>query len=370
MRVLYLSAWYPTERDQMAGLFVRKHKEAVERQGADVRVAYNEEKNAFRSLMMLWREVKQWMKEGWVPDVVQVNVLSKHALIAYWLKQRYNVPYIIVEHWSGYLPQNFSIRGGWHLNLMKILAREAYCILPVSLNLQSAMKKCGIQNARWERIHNVVDDFFYRRSTDGRPTVDRQSTETSPRDITEKRLRNERCHLLHVSCFDEKAKNVKGLLRAVREVAERRQDFTLTLVGNGADWVADRAYAESLHFPDGMLIWTGEQTPQEVCQWMQQSDVFVLFSNYENAPVVLSESLAAGCPVIATSVGGIPEIINNQCGVLVTPRDEKALAREINRMLDHFNDYDKHTIRSLGVQYDYQSVGEKLYAIYKQAVGE
>ena len=42
MRVLYLSAWYPTERDAMAGLFVQKHAEAVKAQGADVRVLYSE----------------------------------------------------------------------------------------------------------------------------------------------------------------------------------------------------------------------------------------------------------------------------------------------------------------------------------------
>ena len=42
MKVLFLSAWYPTERDAMAGLFVQKHAEAVAQQGHDVRVLYSE----------------------------------------------------------------------------------------------------------------------------------------------------------------------------------------------------------------------------------------------------------------------------------------------------------------------------------------
>lgn len=360
MRVLYLSAWYPTERDQMSGLFVRKHKEAVERQGVDVRVAYNEEKSAFRSLMMLWRQVKNWRKEGWIPDVVQVNVLNKNALIAYWLKKRYNIPYIIVEHWSGYLPQNFSIRGGWHLKLMKTLAREASCILPVSQRLKCAIMDCGIDNDSWQVIQNVVDDFFYAQKSPKEQSILYEQAalqSTSPNSV-------DKIRLLHVSCFDEKAKNVKGLLRAVRKVAETRQDFVLTLVGTGVDWADDKAYAESLLFPNGMLIWTGEQTPHEVCRWMQQSDAFLLFSRYENAPVVLSECLAVGLPIVTSRVGGIPEMVNDTCAIQVDSENEAALADSIIRMLDHYQEYQRDAIRELGKKYALDMVGRQLMNVY------
>lgn len=345
MKVLFFSAWYPTEHDQMSGLFVQKHKEAVERQGADVRVAYNEEKSAFRSLMRLWREVKQWMKEGWIPDLVQVNVLNKNVLIAYWLKKRYNIPYIIVEHWSGYLPQNFSIRGGWHLKLMQTMAREASYILPVSQRLKCAMMDCGIKNDFWLVIQNVVDDFFYAQE----------------KKVSDS---NRKIKLLHVSCFDEKAKNIKGLLRAVRNVANMRQDFTLTLVGTGADWSDDKAYAESLHFPEGMLIWTGEQKPEEVCHWMQNSDFFVLFSKYENAPVVLSECLAVGLPIVTSCVGGIPEMVNDSCAIQVMSEDEVSLAASIDYMLDHYQEFRQDTIRESGTKYRLDVVGHQLMNVY------
>ncbi len=351
MKVLYLSAWYPTERDAMAGLFVKKHAEAVMQQGADVRVLYTEEKGLrwYKEMWRLWRELK---REWGVPDVVQMNVLDKNGLLALWLKWRYKIPYIIVEHWSGYLPANFSFKGGWQGKIKKIVARHAACILPVSHMLEQAMKACGIENNNWQTIHNVVDDFFYEP--------------TNPIQVLGKE--EGKIRLLHVSCFDEKAKNIQGMLRAVRKVADERHDFELVVVGTGADYQEDIAYAKALNFPEGMLHFTGEQTPLEVAQWMQTSDAFVMFSRYENAPVVLSECLAIGIPIITSNAGGIPEMVNTDCGILVDSEDEEALTAAIKRMTENHDAYSAEVIRQYGKQYSYQLVGEKLMSIYRKAI--
>ena len=342
MKILYLSAWYPTPRDAMAGLFVQKHAEAVAQQGNDVRVLFSE-KTGFSWVCDIYRAWRKLQQEWGRPDVVQMNVLDKNGLLALWLKKRYHIPYIVVEHWSGYLPANFAFRGGWHGWLMKKIAKHASCILPVSQMLEDAMKRCGIKNECWQRIHNVVDDFFYQP--------------ISPITISPK---GEKFRLLHVSCFDEKAKNIQGMLRAVRKVAEERQDFELVLVGTGVDFEQDIAYAQTLDFPQDMLTFTGEQTPHEVAQWMQQSDCFLFFSRYENAPVVLSECLAVGLPIISSNAGGIPEMINHECGILVPSEDEDALAKALLHMLDRTTIYDIATIRSYGKQYTYASIGRQL----------
>ena len=78
MKVLYLSAWYPSSEDAMSGLFVQKHMHAVARQGADVRVIYSSARG-----LRWWREIlHQWLelKRTWgLPDVVQMNVLDKNG---------------------------------------------------------------------------------------------------------------------------------------------------------------------------------------------------------------------------------------------------------------------------------------------------
>ena len=352
MKVMYLSAWYPTTRDAMAGLFVQKHAEAVAEQGCDVRVLYSE-KMGFAWAQDIYKQWRQLQTEWGRPDIVQMNVLDKNGLLALWLKWRYRIPYIIIEHWSGYLPVNFSFRGGWHAWLMRHIAKRASCILPVSQMLEDAMKACGIENEDWQRIHNVVDDFFYHP--------------IAPLTVAPKASK---FRFLHVSCFDEKAKNVQGLLRAVKRVADQRQDFELILVGTGADHEQAIAYAQQLQFPCNILTFTGEQTPHEVAQWMQQSDCFVLFSNYENAPVVLSECLAIGLPIISSNAGGIPEMVNPECGVLLPPQDEEALAHAMLQMLNGEVTYHKDAIRKHANKYTFHHVGAQLAELYRQIVHE
>ena len=345
MKVLFLSAWYPTKRDAMAGLFVQKHAQAVAQQGADVRVIYSEARGVhwWRDMRRQWRSLR---REWGMPNLVQMNVLDKNGIFAQWLYHRYHIPYVIIEHWSGYLPANFSFRGGWHGRIMRHIAKQAACILPVSQMLEDAMKQCGIQNTHWQRIHNVVDDFFYDTKKD------------QPKAIGQK------IRLLHVSCFDEKAKNIQGMLRAVRQLATYRQDFELIIVGTGIDYQQDKNYAHELHFPDGILHFTGEQTPQQVAQWMQDSDCFLFFSRYENAPVVLSECLAVGLPIISSNAGGIPEMVNNECGILVPSENEDALMQAMMHTMDHLADYPASTIRPYGQKYTYDNVGAQLYQLY------
>ena len=89
-----------------------------------------------------------------------------------------------------------------------------------------------------------------------------------------------------------------------------------------------------------------------------------MFSNYDNVPVVISESLAVGKPVVATRVGGIPEMINVSNGILVDVGNETELSEKMNFMLDNFKNYDFETIKNEAEKYSYESVGKKLFEIY------
>lgn len=349
MKVLFLSAWYPTEQDAMAGLFVQKHAEAVVRQGADVQVLYST-RTGIEWMLDMYQRWKKLKKEWGKPDIVQMNVLDKNGLIALWLKWRYRIPYIVVEHWSGYLPENFAFRKGWHGWFIRKVAKQASCILPVSKMLEDAMKRCGIQNEIWQRIHNVVDDFFYKPIT--------------PLTIPSKP--ENKFRLLHVSCFDENAKNIQGMLRAVRKVANQRQDFEFIIVGTGIDFERDFKYAQSLDFPEGILHFTGEQSPYEVAQWMQQSDCFILFSNYETYAVVLAEAIAVGLPSIRTSTSGIASEISIESGMTIAPQDENALSNAIEHFLDNSSNYSSKSIRSYGKEYESDNIGKSLIKLYEE----
>ena len=279
----------------MSGLFVQKHVEAVRALGCDVRVICSS------GWIDMWRQWKALQREGWRPDVVQLNVIQKQGLLAMWLKRRFHIPYIIVEHWSGYLPQNgqFLRMSRLTQKLYRRIAKNAEYVLTVSLPLQRAMQACGIAAREWGTIDNVVDDFFFDPSTS--------------RDLE---VSTSRKTLLHVSCFDEKAKNVKGLLCAAKMLSMNRQDWRLVLVGTGVDYDDVRAFAQSLDMPEGLLEWTGELTPEQVAQRMHNADALVLSSRYETYGVVLAEAAAAGLPILSTPVG-----IAEETGALIVPQE-------------------------------------------------
>ena len=75
--------------------------------------------------------------------------------------------------------------------------------------------------------------------------------------------------------------------------------------------------------------------PHEIARWLAASNVFCLPSYSEGCPNVVIEALSCGVPVVASNVGGIPELLNSRCGILVPPGDAQQLARGLSRALDH-----------------------------------
>lgn len=336
MKVLYLTPWYPSAKDQMAGLFVQKHVESIQAQGVDVRVIHSQ---GWRDLWQQWKQLKR----TWgLPDLVQLNVIQKQGLLALWLKMRYKIPFLIVEHWSGYLPESgqFMQQSTAKRRLARSIAEHASCILTVSQTLENAMKQCGIQASHWGHINNIVDEFFYQGTRNKK-----QGART----------------LLHVSCFDERAKNTTALLQGFSVLCQQRTDIHLVMVGTGVDWLAAQRVANDLHIPSERITWTGEQTPQQVCDWMQKADAFVLTSRYETAGVVLSEAAAVGIPILSTPVGIAPQLITPQTGILISQaqaNNPNTLSQTLVRIVD------MNTYPSTVKEYRFSTVGKQLTDIY------
>lgn len=321
----------------MSGLFVAKHVAAVRSQGADVRVIHS------CSWVDTWREWKKLRREGWMPDVVQLNVIQKQGLLALWLKKHLGIPFVVIEHWSGYLPENGQFaRFSWPKKrfVMRVCS-EAESVMAVSLPLQRAMQDCGLKARQWGTIDNVVDDFFREE----KPTTNDQQPKT----------------ILHVSCFDEQAKNITGLLRAAKMLSQKRQDWRLVLVGFGVDWKKVHDYARTLRIPTGIVCWTGELTPREVAEEMHKADALVLSSRYETYGVVLAEAKVAGLPILSTPVG-----IAEEVGALIVSQEiaqnkPGKFAEFIETILFRNEHLPQNDCQN---RFSSQSIGKKLIELY------
>ena len=126
------------------------------------------------------------------------------------------------------------------------------------------------------------------------------------------------------------------LLHALADVP----DVTLAVAGDGPERASLERTAHDLGL-DGRVSFLGAVPRDRVLRLFRAADASVLPSAWENFPHTVVEALAVGCPVIATAVGGVPEVVRDgENGLLVPPGDPAALAEAIERF---FADADLRT---------------------------
>lgn len=126
-------------------------------------------------------------------------------------------------------------------------------------------------------------------------------------------------------------KNLPSLVRAL-SLMDPQQRPWVALVGDGPERQEIQALAEAAGIADD-LCFLGER--RDVDRLLRAADYLVLPSHFEGLSNALLEAMAAGCPVIASAVGGNPELVENgHSGLLYPPDDAAALAEAMARMAD------------------------------------
>ena len=147
----------------------------------------------------------------------------------------------------------------------------------------------------------------------------------------------------------------KGVDRLI-DVTAAIPDLRLIIVGDGPLRMALGAQAHRLGLAE-RLIFMGQRPKADVQSLLKQSDLFALNSTYEGLPHVVLEAMVAGVPVIATRVGGTPEVvIHEETGLLVAPADHHALQAAVKRLIE---------CPELGRQLAQQAVN-RLVAVFSQ----
>jgi len=137
----------------------------------------------------------------------------------------------------------------------------------------------------------------------------------------------------HVLAFAGRLGPQKALGIALEAVAAV-PDVTLVVAGDGPDRAALEARATELGI-ESRSRFPGSVPREHVLRLFRAADASVLSSAWENFPHTVVEALAVGCPVIATSVGGVPEVVRDgDNGLLVPPNDASALAGAIRRFFE------------------------------------
>jgi glycosyltransferase involved in cell wall biosynthesis len=130
-----------------------------------------------------------------------------------------------------------------------------------------------------------------------------------------------------------KEKGLSYLIQALTELSSEKVPIKLIVLGDGPQ----RESLISLAKRNGVeerIIFLGFKNNIE--EWVHVSDCIIMPSLTEGTPMALLEAMSMGLPVIATSVGGVPNIIKHYCnGILVQPGNYQAISKEIKNIINN-----------------------------------
>lgn len=284
---------------------------------------------------------------------------------------------VVHAHAYGYFP---TFAGA----LSKVLDRSALVITPHSDPGRPTREKRAfdrvVPRATLRRAHRVIalteSERSYLESLGVAP--DRIAVIPNGVDMAEFSSfhpRTDRGHPVRVlfagRCYPEQ-KGLEVLMHAMARLRERK-DIELRIVGE--DWGGHdvvRSLTRTLGLGDGVTL-VGKVTRPALLEEFRRADVFVLPSLFDSFPIAVLEAMAAALPVVATRVGGVPDVVaDGQTGLLVAPGDPHGLADGLRQLAD-----DPAARRAMGERgqerartFSWDDVLTRIQGVYDEAIAE
>jgi glycosyltransferase involved in cell wall biosynthesis len=289
----------------------------------------------------------------WKPSIVYIHVganLSSYRKLPFLLAARLLRRKIVTHFHAGDFAEYYAQQPRFGQWLLRLGLRQSDRLLAVSESLRVVLAQLLPQKAI-DVIPNgiALDDF----AAEGRRN---QSTARAGEAVV---------RLLFVGAMG-RLKGERDLLQAVHSLSQRYPALRVTLLGHGSEAIEDLIAEKQLA---AWIEFIGPVKLHERAQYFRQADFFVLPSYAEGMPISIIEAMAAGLPVIATRIGGIPELVTeNREGWLVEAGDATALAERIAFVLDHPAEREQAGLRARqkAQQFDLTQVIRQLEAVFRQ----
>jgi glycosyltransferase involved in cell wall biosynthesis len=247
-------------------------------------------------------------------DVINGHWLYPDGVVSTWLGRHLDVPVVLTALGSDV---NVLLKHRDTNRAIVNALRQADAVTAKSAGLQRRMSEEGIPAERIGVTRNGVDlELFTIRNRD-------ESASALGLPAGERRL-------VYVGKI-AKIKGIGCLLEAFASLAPRHRRLALYLVGDGAERASYERFARELGV--SRVHFVGARHPSQIPLWIGAADVSCLPSVHEGCPNVVLEALASGRPVVASRVGGVPELLNDVTGLMVPPGDAAALERALEQAL-------------------------------------
>jgi len=364
MRILVLTNLFPTPWDPLRGAFNRQQFERLgERHDVDVLTAVDFRErmagvrgavdvpglrtdhfvfvypprlralHAFFWLLSLLVQRGRKLRAGNY-DCLLLSWAYPDAAAAGWLARRLGIPYIVKVHGSDL---NVQANDALRRPQIRSALRGAGAVVAVSRALADKAVALGTQAARVHVLYNGVDRALF--------------TPGSRREARAK---------LHLDADDplllfvgnlKASKGCLDLLEAFPTLLALRPQARLVYVGAGSCRKELIHRAAALGCAERVQL-AGAATHAELGDWFRAADLLCLPSHNEGVPNVVLEAMACGIPVVASRVGGIPEVLPDFAGILVPPQDRASLSAALVQATEKSWDSARIAAHASGFQWE------------------
>lgn len=378
--VIWVCQWYPHEGDPYAGDFIQRHARAtslyipittfscfahsankVETHSSgsltEHIIYFKTIKTGINIIDKIWywgnwyrnlkKQIAKHIHQNGKPDLLHCHIILNAGWLGLWAKRKYGIPYMVTEHWSGYMPgavNGFARYNQWSKRLFSCILGGAKLATAVSQALIQVLEKLHPQ-CIYVRLPNVVEDTIFKRSAGKRSgSVFR---------------------VVHISTFSTH-KNMDDTFTAFDALAALSSSVELHIVGPQEKITEKWPHRKF----DAAYIFHKEMPQVQLAELMQQCDVAVLYSHYETFGCVIIEANAAGLPVIVSDIPVLREVIEHEVnGVLVEANNPSALTQaliDVRNKRYHFNPL-QISNRTLEL-FSFQAVGKQMAELYQQVL--
>lgn len=267
-----------------------------------------------------------WLKKL-KPDIMLASWAFPDAVATSWLAKLFGCRFYFKVHGS-----DIHLHGQVKSRSQQIVsaAQAATTVISVSEDLKAHMMAMGIAQEKIQVVYNGVDHLLF--------------SQAEKRHI-------DAPYLLFVGNLKQD-KGVMELLRAFKLLTEEFEQYQLIIVGSGNMQDTMQRYIDTNLLGNRVRL-LGNIAHDKLPGLMQHAQLLILPSFHEGVPNVALESMAAGTPVVATAVGGIPEVVlPDVSGLLIATADSRLLSDAIRQGL--LKQWDKQAIRQHAQQFTWQ----------------
>lgn len=249
--------------------------------------------NNYLQLFLAKKMIKRYVNDCGIPDIVHLQS-SLAGELALWMQKHYKVPFVVTEHWSGFLQKKATSS---QLKLArKVFSRSKHNIAV------SQYFACQLQNMFREKfkvVPNTVEVDFFEKGSE----------------------KFNHFTFLQVANFDDN-KNQKMLIKSFSRF-DQSHEVRLKIIGGGEKRIKNNL--KSLIKSTGLnerIDLCGVADRNEVKEMMQKSHCLVISSHIETFGVVAIEAMSCGIPVVSTRCGGPEDVVNSKNGILCAINEE------------------------------------------------